>query len=187
MSILTGPEIERLVRTSARADGEPMVPFVGIEPFDPAQVGPNSYDLRLSPDLLVYAYADELDVRHEHPTEPLTIPSAGFRLMPGTLYLASTVEWTETHGLVPFIEGRSSIGRLGISVHATAGFGDDGFAGRWTLEISCVHPVRVYAGMRVCQIGYETIVGERRPYRGRYQRQQGPIASRLHLGEKPYE
>ena len=80
--------------------------------------------------------------------------------MPGTLYLGVTEEYTETHHTVPFLEGKSSIGRLGIDIHATAGKGDVGFCNTWTLEISCVHPVRVYAGMPVGQLIYFKVDGE---------------------------
>ena len=85
------------------------------------------------------------------------IPKEGFILEPGVLYLARTMEYTETHKFVPMLEGRSSVGRLGISIHSTAGFGDIGFCGYWTLEISCVQPVRIYPGVEICQIYYHTI------------------------------
>ena len=77
------------------------------------------------------------------------ITKEGFVLQPGVLYLGVTEEYTETHNAVPFLEGKSSIGRLGIDIHATAGKGDVGFCNTWTLEISCVHPVRVYPGMPI--------------------------------------
>jgi dCTP deaminase len=82
-------------------------------------------------------------------------------------------------GLVPWLDGRSSVGRLGISVHSTAGRGDDGFFGRWTLEVSVVHPVRVYPGMKVGQVTFFDLRGERRPYRGKYQNQDAAVASKL--------
>ena len=80
-------------------------------------------------------------------------------LQPNQLYLGRTVERTETHNLVPMIEGRSSIGRLGLFVHVTAGFGDVGFCGYWTLEMFAVQPVRIYAGVAICQIFYHDIHG----------------------------
>ena len=81
-------------------------------------------------------------------------------LEPGILYLGVTEEYTETHRHVPFLEGKSSIGRLGIDIHATAGKGDVGFCNTWTLEISCVQPVRVYAGMPIGQLIYFMIDGD---------------------------
>lgn len=85
------------------------------------------------------------------------IPEEGIILQPGILYLGRTMEYTETHKFVPMLEGRSSVGRLGIQIHSTAGFGDIGFCGYWTLEISCVQPVRIYPGVEICQIYYHTI------------------------------
>ena len=99
---------------------------------------------------------------------------------PGRIYLAQTMEYTKTDGLVPMLEGRSSVGRLGINIHATAGFGDVGFHGRWTLELSCVQPVRIYAGMEICQIYYHTIMGEIiKRYTGKYQESDGVRPSQM--------
>lgn len=98
-----------------------------------------------------------LDMKQEMSTYRLKIPEEGFVLYPGVLYLGRTMEYTETHKFVPMLEGRSSVGRLGISIHSTAGFGDIGFCGYWTLEISCVQPVRIYPGVEICQIYYHTI------------------------------
>jgi dCTP deaminase len=95
----------------------------------------------------------------------ITIPPQGFVLNPHQLYLARTVEFTETHNFVPMIEGRSSIGRLGLFVHVTAGFGDVGFRGFWTLEMFAVQPVRIYAGVSICQIFYHQVLGEVQEYR----------------------
>jgi len=118
-----------------------------------------------------------LDMKKDNPTQQLIIPEHGAMLFPGTLYLAATNEYTETHGFVPCIEGRSSVGRLGMCIHITAGFGDDGFCGTWTLEITVVHPLRVYANVPVCQIAYSTLEGARRPYVGKYSGQRGPKPS----------
>lgn len=129
-----------------------------IEPYDRACLGTNSYDVHLSPFLATYK--DEvLDAKKHNEIEDIFISEGGFVLQPGTLYLGSTVEYTETHNSVPFLEGKSSIGRLGIDIHATAGKGDVGFCNHWTLEISCVHPVRVYAGMPIGQLIYFKVDG----------------------------
>ena len=87
----------------------------------------------------------------------MSIPADGMVLKPDQLYLGRTTERTETHNLVPMIEGRSSIGRLGLFVHVTAGFGDVGFCGYWTLEMFAVQPVRIYPGVPICQIFYHEI------------------------------
>lgn len=90
-------------------------------------------------------------------------------LEPGRLYLGRTVEYTKTDGFVPMLEGRSSVGRLGVYIHVTAGFGDIGFSGYWTLEIQCVQPVRIYPGIEICQIYYHTIEGDYEKYgKGKY-------------------
>jgi dCTP deaminase len=77
------------------------------------------------------------------------------------------------------LEGRSSVGRLGLAVHITAGFGDDGFAGQWVLELATTHPLKVYPGVAICQVAYTAIVGESSAYRGKYQGQRGPVPSGL--------
>lgn len=142
-----------------------------VEPFDPACVNPNSYDVKLSPELLIYERR-ELRVGVDNPTLPLLVPAEGLRLLPGQLYLARTVEWTETHPpWMPRLEGKSSLGRLGISVHATAGFGDVGFKGHWTLEISVVQPVIILPHIRIAQVCYFRTEGPVQLYDGRYQDQ----------------
>lgn len=130
-----------------------------IDPFDKEHLGTNSYDVHLSKHLAVYKDA-VLDARKKNDVEHLIIPEEGFVLQPGQLYLGVTEEYTETHSHVPFLEGKSSIGRLGIDIHATAGKGDVGFCNTWTLEISCVIPVRVYAGMPIGQLIYFMIEGD---------------------------
>lgn len=180
MGVLSGPRIAELVRTAQRLDGKPVLPFLDIDPFVPENVQPNSYDLTLGPTIRWHETSGEpLDPRVAIPTGETRIPPSGLVLARGRLYLGSTVERTECHGLVPVLNGRSSMGRLGLSVHVTAGFGDDGFSGQWTLELTAVEPVRVFAGMRIAQVAFFTLDGPRRPYAGRYQGQVGPVASRL--------
>lgn len=130
-----------------------------IDPFDEANLNPNSYNLTLHNELLTYEEV-VLDMKQRNRVRRLTIPEEGLVLNPNQLYLGRTVEHTETHDLVPMIEGRSSIGRLGLFVHVTAGFGDVGFRGYWTLEIFAVQPVRIYPFVPICQIFYHQIDGE---------------------------
>lgn len=152
---------------------------IEIEDFDEKRLGPNSYNLRLGSDILVYR-KNLLDAKQNNEVERLLIPSEGLILIPGKLYLGETMEYTKTEGLVPMLEGRSSVGRLGVNIHATAGFGDVGFYGRWTLELSCVQPVKIYAGMEICQIYYHTIRGKiENTYHGKYQCSAGVKSSRL--------
>lgn len=120
-----------------------------------------------------------LDMKLENKTEEITIPDQGLILVPGKLYLGQTNEYTETHNLVPAISGRSSIGRLGINIHATAGFGDIGFKGNWTLEIFVVEPIVIYPDVELCQIYYYNPDGKYDSYNGRYQNNNGVEASKL--------
>lgn len=139
-----------------------------IEPFDRACLGTNSYDVHLGKTLALYR-DQVLDARKHNPIDYLEIPAEGLVLHPGILYLGVTAEYTETHHAVPFLEGKSSVGRLGIDIHATAGKGDVGFCNTWTLEISCTQPVRVYAGMPIGQLIYFLVEG---PIERYYQHKQ---------------
>lgn len=130
-----------------------------IQPFDRKFLGSNSYDVHLGKHLAVYE-AQILDAKVHNTISHFDIPEEGYVLQPGTLYLGVTEEYTETHNHVPFLEGKSSTGRLGIDIHATAGKGDVGFCNTWTLEISCVHPVRIYAGMPIGQLIYFPVEGK---------------------------
>ena len=130
-----------------------------IDPFDEAKLNPNSYNLSLHDELLVYQEV-VLDMRKSNRVERVCIPEDGLVLTPNQLYLGRTVERTETHNFVPMIEGRSSIGRLGLFVHVTAGFGDVGFCGYWTLEMFAVQPVKIYPGVSICQIFFHQILGD---------------------------
>jgi dCTP deaminase len=129
-----------------------------IAPFDEARLNPNSYNLTLHNELMVYEEV-VLDMRRANRVRRIPLPPEGLVLHPNLLYLGRTAERTETRNLVPMIEGRSSIGRLGLFVHVTAGFGDVGFCGYWTLEMFAVQPVRIYAGVAICQIFYHDIRG----------------------------
>jgi len=130
-----------------------------IEPFNKECLGTNSYDVHLSKWLAVYKDA-VLDARKHNQIEHFEIPGEGLVLRPDTLYLGVTEEYTETFHTVPFLEGKSSVGRLGIDIHATAGKGDVGFCNTWTLEISCTQPVRIYKGMPIGQLIYFCVEGE---------------------------
>ena len=129
-----------------------------IEPFRRESLGTNSYDVRLGKFLAVYV-DDVLDARKHNKIREIVIGPEGYVIEPGVLYLGVTEEYTETHNSVPFLEGKSSVGRLGIDIHATAGKGDVGFCNTWTLEISCVQPVRIYAGMPIGQLIYFQVEG----------------------------
>lgn len=130
-----------------------------IDPFDRRNLGTNSYDVHLGKHLALYRN-DILDARINNEVDRSIIPDEGLILLPHRLYLGVTEEYTETHAHVPFLEGKSSVGRLGIDIHATAGKGDVGFCNTWTLEISVKQPVRVYQRMPIGQLIYFEISGE---------------------------
>ncbi|WP_166824647.1 dCTP deaminase [Thalassoroseus pseudoceratinae] len=156
--ILSGLEIRKRLGTD-----------IQIDPFREEQLNPNSYNLRLHNELMVYD-EEVLDMKRPNRHRRLTIPEDGYVMQPHVLHLGRTIERTETHNFVPMLEGRSSIGRLGLFVHVTAGFGDVGFCGYWTLEMFAVQPIRIYPNVPICQIFYHTIEGEFTEYRsGKYQ------------------
>jgi dCTP deaminase len=130
-----------------------------IEPFKRECLGTNSYDVHLGKYLANYK-SRVLDAKIHNEIEHFEIPKEGYVLQPNLLYLGVTIEYTETHSHVPFLEGKSSTGRLGIDIHATAGKGDVGFCNTWTLEISVQQPVRIYAGMPIGQLIYFVVEGE---------------------------
>ncbi|HLU69916.1 MAG TPA: dCTP deaminase [Fibrobacteria bacterium] len=183
--ILTGPEIIRQVEADT----------IHIAPFTPAHVGANSYDVTLNEKLLVYDLApgEALDMKRDNPFRSLVIPEEGLVLQPGTLYIGCTNETATSKAFVPMFEGRSSIGRLGINTHITAGFGDLGWGylpdengnlvcqyPTWTLEIEVVHPFRVYPGVRIGQVYFIRPEGTLSYYKGKYTRQKDPQASQLY-------
>ena len=169
--ILSGLEILRQMKKGT----------IDISPFEERLINPNSCNLRLNDKMLVYT-GQILDMKQKHATECITIPGDGLILKPGTLYLGRTYEYTRTDCFVPMLEGRSSMGRLGLSIHVTAGFGDVGFRGYWTLEMHCIHPVRIYPFVEICQIYYHTVEGDYVPYAfGKYQDNTDVEASKLYM------
>lgn len=151
--ILSGKEIEKKIGKE-----------IFIEPYNSNQLNPNSYNLTLHNELLTYS-SPNLDMKKNHETETIHIPEDGLLLKPGKLYLGRTKEHTKTNNLVPMLEGRSSIGRLGMFVHITAGFGDVGFEGFWTLEIFVVQPLKIYPNVEICQIYFHKIEGDFENYK----------------------
>lgn len=174
MAILTGTEIVKEIEKGN----------IVISDFDRKRLGPNGYNLRLANKLLVYTEVEDggiLDMKKPNPTREIEIPEEGLVLEPGVLYLGMTEEYTETHKHVPFLEGRSSTGRLGLDIHICAGAGEVSFGGNWTLEIRCIHPIKIYPGTEVCQIMYHTVEGDTEiKYTGKYQGSREIRASRIY-------
>ena len=159
-----------------------------VEPFIPENLGTNSIDLTLSNTLILYTDS-VLDVRKKNLSAPMIIPAEGLILQPNVIYLASTVEYTETLRHVPVIQGKSSLGRLGLFVHVTAGFGDVGFKGHWTLELVCVQRIKIYPGMKIAQIVYHEIsempkISYDKKMDAKYSNQGSePVASKMYLNK----
>ncbi|MGC0416321.1 dCTP deaminase [Embleya sp. AB8] len=164
--ILTGPEI-----TAAVHDGR-----LRIDPFVPDQVNPNSYNIRLGPKLLTYT-EPVIDAHRPNTTTMVGIGAGGLVLEPGELYLGHTLEQVGSDAYVPLLFGRSSVGRLGLFVEITAPIGDIGFHGQWTLMLSPIRPLRVYAGMKIGQIMFFVATGSVILYDGKYQTANGPQPS----------
>jgi dCTP deaminase len=147
-----------MILTDARILEEMEKGTIKIEPFVKDCLGSNSYDVHLGKTLAKYDN-EILDAKKHNTITYFEIPDEGFILQPNIFYLGVTAEYTETHEHVPFLEGKSSTGRLGIDIHATAGKGDVGFCGNWTLEISVKQPVKIYKGMPVGQLIYFPVEG----------------------------
>lgn len=130
-----------------------------IEPFSEENLGQNSYDLHLGRYMLTYADR-VLDAREQNRVEELIVAPEGLVLQPGTIYLGVTEEYTEIHCHVPFLEGITSVARLGINVNPASGKGSFGHTNTWTLEINVVQPIRVYHGMPIAQILFFSVEGE---------------------------
>lgn len=160
---------------------------IGITPYRPECLNPASVDLTLHPKVLVPSVLTEyIDVAEvpEGYTEPYEMCERGYRLDPGDFILASTTEFIELpNDLVARVEGKSSIGRLGIAIHVTAGYIDPGFKGQVTLEIANLAPwsVLLRPNMRIAQIAFTRMSSPSdEPYAntGHYQGQVGPTESR---------
>ncbi|WP_086796937.1 dCTP deaminase [Streptomyces caniscabiei] len=156
--ILTGPEIHHRVKTKE----------IDIDPFDPGQLSPNSYDLHLGTRIGWYTH-EHLDCARDNPFEHHTIADGGLVLSPGRIYLASTAERIGSDTFVPIIRARSSMARLGLFVHVTADLIDIGSHGHLTLQLHAVQPVRIYPRLRVAQVTFWQVKGDIELYAGKYQ------------------
>lgn len=180
--ILTGNEINKRVQMGD----------IIIDPFIPDNINPNSYNFRLHHELLVYDQ-DVIDPAEQPITKTIQIPAEGLILEPHRLYLASTVEKMGSKYFVPTYAARSSVARLGMFINLSAPLGDIGFIGRWTIQLYCLHRVRVFAGMNIGQIMFWHVRGEIELYDGKYKNANRVLASMIFkdfhkkLGCHPYE
>lgn len=167
-----------------------------IDPYTPKNLNPASYDLTLGDQITIYQGVTPLDgdssryldPKQKNPTTTLTMGPEGYVLRPGVGYLMHTREVVGTDRYVPAIDGKSSIGRLFVMVHVTAGLGDPGFKGQYTLEVLSTYPIRLYPGMRICQVRFFTVRGNISLYNGHYKGDtaKGAVASHAYeqFGEK---
>ena len=156
----------------------------------PTKIGSNSIDLTLHPHILQYILTKKhpyLDPHKSNLTTTTHIPPKGIILKPGTLLLGRTneINTNNNNHLVPMLSGRSSLARLGLSIHQTAGFGDIGFSGTWTLEITTIHPIKLYPNMPIAQLYYITTKPTNHTYnhhkhKAKYMNQINPTPSKLH-------
>ena len=167
--ILTGSEIVKQME----------IGNLVISPFSVDQINPNSYNLALDKTLGTYGKAarygckrsidNPINMKQEESVYRFNIPSSGFILQPGILYLGRTVEKVGSDKFVPCINGRSSTGRLGIQIHQTAGWGDLGFFDQWTLEMSVIEPVKIYPNIKIAQVIFYDVRGDIKIlYQGKY-------------------
>ncbi|WP_028590460.1 dCTP deaminase [Paenibacillus massiliensis] len=167
--ILTGPEIIK----------EVMNERLHIKPFLIENVNPNSYNYRLGTSLLeitdqVIDSAERANVKEIHLTEQ------GHTLLPGKLYLGSTVEEIGSDHYVTQLIGRSSVGRLGLFLQITAQLGHIGSKHCWTLELKCVQPVKVYPYMKIGQVSFWSVEGDKTSsYNGKYHGYNKPHISEV--------
>lgn len=176
--ILTGSEIEKEIKEGR----------INISPFNAQHLQPNSYDLHLDCsefeifkgfDIDSYKFGrfyrieeDKFSPIYEKYTHTGgDLQKSGMFLEPNTCYLFSTIETTHTDYYAPMIEGVSTNARVFLTNHQTAGFGDIGFNGKWTLEIKVSEKTPVWHGMRIAQIYFHKVIGEINLYKGRYQNQ----------------
>ena len=164
--ILTGLKIKEKVLSNE----------IIIHPFCPNQLNPNSYDFRLGNTLIVYKDR-VIDPKKYNEIEIFEIPSDGYEIQPGRIYLGHTQEVMGSNFFVPIIRGRSSIGRIGLFINITADLIDIGSINQWTLQLHCVQPVKIYAGMLIGQVTFWKVEGEITLYQGKYQGSRGPVSS----------
>lgn len=162
--ILTGPAIQAAVKNGG----------VFVEPFDKANLNPNSYNYHLADSLLVLGDGGK-------PIRKVSLSQRGYVLKPGKVYLGATFERIGSDRYVTLLLGRSSIGRLGIFLNVTADLGHLGSCSHWTLELTVVQPVRVYPGIKIGQVSFWlTDDNSSHRYRGRYHRDSHPVGNRDH-------
>lgn len=160
--ILTGQAIKAAVKRGR----------IVLEPFDAANLNPNSYNYHLGDMLLVPDLGGKRAIK-------VGLPADGYVLNPGQIYLGTTQETIGSDHFVTLLLGRSSVGRLGIFLNVTADLGHIGSCSRWTLELTVVQPVRIYPQMKIGQVSFwMTDHRDARLYEGRYHNDAKPVLNR---------
>lgn len=165
--ILTGTEIEHSLNWGG----------ITIEPFNKGQINPNSYNFCLLPTLLKVS----INQNNECSYETIEMNVSGYVLMPYVLYLGATKEIIGTKIFAMTLLGKSSLGRLGLFLNATADLGHVGSVSQWTLELSVVQPLRIYPLMEIGQIAFWAQQGKYEGYKGKYLKDLGPKTSKEHF------
>lgn len=171
--MLTGSEI-------IRAHARDMIYLGG--PLNLNRVGPNSYDIMIGETLTTYVADKPMDPRNQDTfvTKQEVIPETGYLLQPNKLYLIPTEHEIGSDCYIPIMTGRSSLGRSGVSVHQEAGFGDIGFRGIWTLQVTTVFPYIIYPHMKMAQIYFITPYGDiNKWYNGKYQNSKTESSTKI--------
>ena len=174
-AILTGDQIKREIEAGN----------IEISGFNENQLNENSYNVTLSPTIMVHDLkaTDNYIVDIKQPPELLSATISdkyGFVIYPDKLYLGSTNETIHSDIYVSILTGRSSFGRLGFAIHRTGNFGDLGYNGTWTLQIQSMFPTRIYPNIQIAQIYFMRPYGRiTKLYHGKYQDSFEPTASRI--------
>ena len=163
MAILTSKRIREEIKNN----------HIRITGFDKDRLGPNSYDLTLFKKISYYSDDKYLDTRNPcQDLETFEIPEDGITLFPRRLYLCKTNETVWSDKYIMELSGLSSLARLGIVVHQTAGYANIGHEFQWVLEVTVTHPVKIYPNMRIAQQYFHTVEGDVELYNGRYKYKQ---------------
>ncbi len=168
--ILSGKEITKQVRLGK----------VTIAPFSEHLVNPNSYNYRIGSSLLEVTDSI-IDPKKVPNCQAVDFTDEGYVLQPNKLYLASTLEKIGSNEFVTSLIGRSSVGRLGLFVQITADLGHLGAIHHWTLELKVVQPLRIYPKMRIGQVSFWSVTGDKNlQYAGKYGTHAGPHHSKIY-------
>jgi dCTP deaminase len=169
--ILTGKEIHR----------EILEKRITIEPFNPKNLNPNSYNYHLG-NVVKISSVDLIDAARNQIWEQIEIPVEGLVLEPYRLYLGHTLEHIGSATYVTSLIGRSSVGRLGLHLQLSADLGQLGAIHAWTLEMTVVQPMRIFAGMIIGQVSFWSPLGAKFLYQGEYSRTSLPQESQVTEG-----